>query len=160
MKQENKFVAQLFHYLAPFTDTEKDLYICIDGGAAKNHSGNHDSVLLDPGVPDIWLTLVGQSSATGIEAKVLEDNKISFRQNQILAWRSNGVGNYKPKFWVATNRVLDRYYCWRHLSIVTRLDTTDSTADNVSLSVSNYPADFESSSLAELALFIIAEHRI
>ncbi len=39
--------------------------------------------------------------------------------------------------------------------MVARLDNTNSTVDNVSLSMSQYPADHESNTIQELALFIL-----
>ena len=61
MKQENRFVAQLFHYLAPFVDMERELFICVDGGAATHHAGLADAPLLDANVPDLWFAFCGQT---------------------------------------------------------------------------------------------------
>lgn len=155
MKQENKFVAQLFHYLAPFVDLEKELFICVDGGAAKAHSGGSASPLIDPAVPDLWLTLIGQEQAFGIEAKVLDHNKISVRQSQISAWRSDGTGHYKPTFWVATNREQSEYWCWSHSALVDCLNRTKSKQANVSLSIGRYAALHHSRSLPGLALHLL-----
>lgn len=117
-------------------------------------------MLLDPDVPDIWLTLIGQDVPTGIEAKVIDNDKISFRQSQISAWKSNDPGNYTPNFWVVTNREVDYFYCWRHTSPVGRLDSTKSEAKDVTLSVPKYPPDFKSTSMAELALYILVQHNV
>src|SRR5438874_7438498 len=103
MKQENRFVAQLFHFLAPFVDTEHDLFICVDGAAAARHSGAEGSRFIDSNLPDLWLTFCGHTAPTGIEAKVVEKNSISVRQAQLKAWCTNGTGAYQPTFWVATN---------------------------------------------------------
>lgn len=156
MKQENRFVAQLFHFLAPFVDMSKDLFICVDGGAAKHHAGQDGAALLDPNVPDLWFTLVGTDTAFGIEAKVVEDGSISVRQGQMRAWKTDGVGAYQPRFWVATNRELSEFYCWHHAEIRRRLDESSSSVDNVKLSLSKYPPTHKGSNLAELALFILA----
>ena len=155
MKQENRFVAQLFHYLAPFIDMERDLFICVDGGAATHHAGTENAPISDPDLPDLWFTLHGKESPIGIEAKVLDGQNISFRGSQLRAWRTDGTGRYTPTFWVATNRNLSEYFCWYHSTMVPRLDTTNSQQDNVTLSVSDYRADHYSKNLPELALFIL-----
>jgi hypothetical protein len=159
MKQENRFVAQLFHFLAPFVDMERDLFICVDGGAAKHHAGREGARLTDPNVPDLWFTLCGQSQYTGIEAKVLDKNSISIRQGQLQAWRSSGSGVYRPHFWVATNTELTEFLCWHHATLAPRFDDTGGSTDNVKLSVKEYPPDHRSKSVAELALFILTSHR-
>lgn len=155
MKQENRFVAQLFHYIAPFVDTQQDLFICMDGGAAKHHAGREGSPIVDPDIPDLWLALVGKSECFGIEAKILDNRSISVRQSQLRAWRSDGTGHYRPRFWVTSNRTLTEFHCWRHSSLIGCLDRTKNKAANVSLSLSRYPADFTSSGLPELALHIL-----
>jgi hypothetical protein len=159
MKQENRFVAQLFHYLAPFVDMERDLFICVDGGAATRHSIGEGARLVDANVPDLWLAFCGHSEYTGIEAKVLEGNSVSIRQGQLQSWRSIGTGAYRPRFWVATDRDITRFYCWHHSTLVPRLDNTASGVSNVVLSLSDYPADHESRSIAELALYVLTHHQ-
>ncbi len=159
MKQENRFVAQLFHYLAPFVDMERDLFVCVDGGAAKHHAGIEGSPLVDANVPDLWFAFCGQPKYTGIEAKVLEKNSISIRKGQLQAWRTSGTGAYKPRFWVATNRDLNKFFCWHHASLLPRLDSSSSTVDNVVLSMSEYPPAHSSAGIQELALFILTHHR-
>ena len=156
MKQENRFVAQLFHFLAPFVDYERDLLICVDGGAATHHAKRTESAIVDPDIPDIWCAFVGKAGFTGIEAKTIAANSISVRQGQLRAWRTVGKGHYRPSFWVATDSQLTEFHCWHHSSMVKRLDTTKSTVDNVSLSMSKYPADFTTGKLAELALYLLA----
>lgn len=155
MKQENRFVAQLFHYLAPFVDMERDLFICVDGGAAKHHAGRAGSPLTDADVPDLWLSLIGKKESFGIEAKVVDQNSISIRQGQLCAWRTNGIGHYRPQFWVATNRELTNYYCWHHSTLLPRLDSSNSRTANVSLSIAQYPPDFSSGNISELALYVL-----
>ena len=157
MKQENKFVAQLFHYLARFVDLERDLFICVDGGAAKHHAGRKDSPISDPDIPDLWLALSGKKGFTGIEAKVLDNQSISVRQGQLRAWRSDGSGKYRPSFWVAVDQEFKNFYCWRHSTLIPRLDKTKSTTANVRLSINDYPADHHSQNMAQLALYILSE---
>lgn len=155
MRQENRFVAQLFHFLAPFVDYERDLLICVDGGAATHHAGRIGSVIVDPDIPDIWCAFVGKPGFTGIEAKTLAGNCISVRQGQLRAWRTGGKGHYRPAFWVSCNSDVSQFSCWHHTSIVKRLDSTTSTTQNVSLSVAKFPPDFSSTKLAELALYLL-----
>jgi hypothetical protein len=159
MKQENRFVAQLFHYLAPFVNMGRDFFICVDGGAAKHHAGLKGARLTDPNVPDLWFSFCGQHDYIGIEAKILEKNSISIRKGQLRAWRTSGTGIYRPKFWVATNRDVTEFFCWHHSTMLPRLDSTSSRVDNVSLSLSKYPPDHQSGNIAELALFILT-HRL
>jgi hypothetical protein len=159
MKQENRFVAQLFHYLAPFVDMERPLFICVDGAAASKHASGEDARLIDANVPDLWLAFCGHSEHTGIEAKVLDKGSISIRQSQLVAWRSGGTGAYVPRFWVTTDRDIKEFQCWKQASMLPRLDSTKSTVDNVSLSLSQYPPEHRSKSIAELALYILTHHR-
>ena len=56
MKQESRFVAELYRYLAPFIDTARELYVSLDGMAARQGVlGGH---FTDPDVPDLWFYLV------------------------------------------------------------------------------------------------------
>jgi len=158
MKQENRFVGQLFHFLAPFINMEKDLLICADGAAAARHSSTKESCLVDSDLPDLWLTFCGNSKPTGIEAKIDERNLISIRQAQLKAWRSGGKGSYQPTFWVATNKELTEFFCWHHSTLRPRPDSTRNTVDNVSLSIRDYPPDQHSVNIAEFALFILTQH--
>ncbi|WP_061960142.1 hypothetical protein [Cupriavidus pauculus] len=157
MKQENKFVAQLFHYLAPFIDMAKPLLICVDGGAARAHAGKEGAPITDQDIPDLWMSLVNDGDPFGIEAKVIDRNSISIRQRQVRAWRTDGTGHYRPAYWVATNRELSKFWCWKHTSMAARLDGTSSTTDNVILSVSKFPADYQTDSLSALALYILSD---
>ena len=155
MKQENRFVAQLFHYLAPFVDMERDLFICVDGASAKRNSSGQDPRLVDSNLPDLWLAFCGHKEHTGIEAKVLEGNSVSIRQGQLRAWRSDGMGAYRPRFWVATDLDIREFFCWHHSTLLPRLDASDSNVPDVQLSLAGYPADHHSLNFAELALFIL-----
>ena len=156
MKQENRFVAQLFHYLAPFVDFERDLFICVDGGAAKHHAGRAGAKLKDANVPDLWFAFIGQPDFTGIEAKVLDRNKISIRSGQLNSWRTSGSGVYRPRFWVATNADLTQFDCWHHDTLAKRLDSSKGTTPDVKLSLADCQSNHHCTSIAELALFILA----
>ena len=89
----------------------------------------------------------------------MEKNSISIRKGQLQAWRTNGGGVYRPRFWVATNRDLTEYYCWHHADLLPRLDSSMNTTDNVVLSLTDYPPAHRSQGIAELALFILAHHK-
>jgi hypothetical protein len=156
MRQENRFVAQLFHFLAPFVDYERDLLICVDGGAATHHAARPESAIVDPDIPDIWCAFLGKPGFTGIEAKMLNGNTISVRKGQLSAWRSSGNGYYRPSFWVAADVGFTVFHCWQHSTMASRLDTTASTVQNVSLSMTKHPPDFSSKKLAELALYLLS----
>ena len=155
MKRENSFVAQLFHYLAPFVDMEKELFICVDGATAAKYSPD------DPDLPDLWFTFCGHKTETGIEAKVInEKNSISIRQGQMRAWRTGGKGAYQPTFWVAANRALTEFFCWHHADFRPLLDSSNNKNDNVTRAVTKYfPIAHRSSKIAELALYILTHHR-
>lgn len=155
MKQENRFVAQFFHYLAPFVDMERELFICVDGGAAKHHAGRPGSAITDADVPDLWFALIGRAHHIGVEAKVIDGTTVSVRQGQLRAWRTGGIGHYRPNFWVTTNRTLTEYSCWHHATLLPRLDQSSSTTANVTLSLSKFPADYSTKSLPALALYVL-----
>lgn len=138
---------------------ERELFICVDGAAAKRHSGRDGAPLIDPDVPDLWLAFCGQKQHTGIEAKILEKNSISVRQAQLKAWRTKGTGAYRPTYWVASNRGLSEFLCWQHSELLPKLDATASTVDNVSLSVSSCPPAHRCNTISELALYILSNHR-
>lgn len=156
MKRENQFVAQLFHCLAPFVDVEKELFICVDGGAAHHHANKNGATLKDAVLPDLWLTFVGDEDPTGIEAKIIRGNSTSFRNTQIAKWCSTGKGHYKPAFWVSANVELKEFRCWQHSTMEKRLDAATNKRANNELSLTGYPPDFETRHISELARYILA----
>ena len=132
MKQEHKLVAELYRYLAPFIDTEHDVFISLDGQAAM--TGVNKGTFLDSTVPDLWFTLVAATATTLVEAKTIDTNgRALLMQSQLQAWRSNGTGAHKPAFWVATNRAFDRFYFWSHAEFLPILDNTAATGNTVTL---------------------------
>lgn len=132
MKQEHKLVAELYRYLAPFIDTEQDVYISLDGQAAL--AGVSKGTFSDSTVPDLWFTLLGAKATTLIEAKTIDTNgRALLMQSQLQAWRSNGNGAHMPAFWVATNRPFDRFYFWSHAEFLPILDKTAATGNTVTL---------------------------
>jgi hypothetical protein len=60
---------------------------------------------------------------------------------------------------VASNRALSEFWCWDHVTVAAKLDKSKSTVDNVSIYVSAMPAAHHSKAIAELALFILSQHR-
>ncbi len=115
MKQEHRFVAQLFGYLAPFVDDAKPLYLSLDGEAAKK--GVRESHFKDPTVPDIWLTLVDKRELR-IEAKILSGNdRFIVGKEQLSAWFATGKGAHPPTGWVVANEKLTDFYYWAHSEI-------------------------------------------
>lgn len=56
-KQEHRFVAELYRFLAPFVDVEAGVYLSLDGMAALR--GVEAKIFEDSDVPDLWFTLVG-----------------------------------------------------------------------------------------------------
>lgn len=112
MKQEHRLVAEFYRYVAPFIDTTKEIYLSLDGQAARTAVGSGRFV--DPDIPDLWFTLIGAAQPTRIEAKILDKGAALLMQSQILAWRSSGAGTYKPESWVAANREFTEFYFWPH----------------------------------------------
>jgi hypothetical protein len=123
MKQEHRLVAEVYRWLAPFVDTQHDIYISPDGQAAKTAVAA--GRFKDPDIPDLWFTLVGSHTPTYIEAKVVDDDgTVLVMQSQITAWRNSGTGTYKPHYWVATNRGFRKFYFWHHADFATLHSTT------------------------------------
>jgi hypothetical protein len=118
MKQEHRFVAQLFGYLAPFVNEKEQIFLSLDGEAAKK--GVRESHFKDPIVPDLWLTLL-DGRALRIEAKVVSWEKgFTIGASQRRAWFGGGSGAHKPTGWAVTNTALDEFYYWPHKRIVRR----------------------------------------
>lgn len=124
MRQEHRFVADLYRYVAPFIDTAKPIYLSLDGEAAKR--GVTEKHFGDAGVPDMWFTLVGGNGSTLVEAKIIEGGKVTIGQSQLCAWRTSGNGKHKPSAWVAANHSLDKFYYWSHNDILQILDACTS----------------------------------
>ena len=121
MKQEHHFVANLYHYLFPFVDSAKPIYVSLDGEAAKN--GVKERRFADKDVPDLWLTLVGGSRPVLLEAKVMNaDGSITIGQGQLVAWRRSASGRHPPTAWVASNQALSEFYYWSHGDFAKNLD--------------------------------------
>lgn len=89
-----------------------------------------------------------------IEAKVIEDNGGALlMRSQLAAWRSNGVGSYKPKYWVATNRSFNEFYFWSHQEFLSSLDKSTATANTLTLRPPKTKLVF--GSVPQLALHIL-----
>jgi len=120
MKQEHRLVAEVYRYLAPFIDTKQEIYLSLDGQAARTAVGA--GRFTDPDIPDLWFTLVGAQSPSRIEAKILDNGAALLMRSQILAWRSTGTGSYKPECWIAANREFSEFYFWPHTLFLPSLD--------------------------------------
>jgi hypothetical protein len=70
MKQEQKLVAEVYRYLAPFIDTSRELYLSLDGQAPLVGVGRGHFV--DGTIPGPWFTILGNTRATLIEAKAAD----------------------------------------------------------------------------------------
>lgn len=155
MKQKHRFVADLYRYLAPFIDTTRELFLSLDGIAARRGvAGGH---FTDPDVPDLWFYLVGSPRQTLLEAKILgKDNKVKLGRGQLAAWRTSGSGAHKPTAWVVANESLSTFHYWMHADFCkTCLDGSNSTQKYISFLAPNNQASF--SDIKELALHIIKE---
>lgn len=155
MKQEHRFVAELYRFLAPFIDTTKDIFISLDGQAASTAATA--GLFSDAAIPDLWCTLQGAKTSTLIEAKVVEDETkaLLVMQSQLIAWRTDGCGAYKPKYWVAANRSFNKFYFWKHEDFLINLDKSVAKTNTLTLRPPTEQKEFLS--IPELALHVLRE---
>lgn len=151
MKQEHRLVAEIYRYIAPFIDTIKEIYLSLDGQAAK--TAVVAGWIIDADIPDLWFTLVGASQPTKTEAKILDRGEALLMRSQILAWRSKGNGSYKPASWVSTNREFNQFYFWPHSAYIASLDRCAETLPTHTLAAPKDRLFFPS--VPELALHIL-----
>ena len=151
MKQEQRLVAEVYRFLAPFVDTAKNVYVSLDGQAAE--MGVQGGLFEHPTIPDLWFTFVGAGAPTLLEAKIVDDGRVLVMQSQLQAWRSTGGGAHRPHAWIAASRGLDTFYYWTHADFVGRLDGTRAGTPTVLLRVPDQRTEFGHAS--ELALHII-----
>jgi hypothetical protein len=134
MKQEQRLVAELYRYIAPFIDASKDVYVSLDGQAAL--LGVQAKRFLDGTIPDLWFTLIGNKHSSHIEAKALNPkNKVLLMQSQLRAWSTSGRGGHKPHFWVAASNAFDRFYLWEQADFGGILERSRSKQKTVSVSM-------------------------
>ena len=74
-------------------------------------------------------------------------------QSQLIAWRSNGVGAYKPNLWIAANRAFNEFYCWPHQDFLSSLDGSKATGNTLSLRPPSGKLEF--GSISELVLHVL-----
>lgn len=144
-------MAEIYRYLAPFIDTTQEIYLSLDGQAARTAVGA--GRFTDPDIPDLWFTLLGAAAPSRIEAKVLDKGSALLMQSQILAWRTNGPGAYKPEAWVGTNREFSEFYYWPHAAFAPSLNRCQATRKTHILAAPKDRHVF--SSVPELALHIL-----
>jgi hypothetical protein len=128
-KREHQFVAEIYRHLAPFIDSDKGVYLSLDGEAAKQ--GVRQGIFQDACVPDLWFTFVGALHPTLMEAKILSGNQIKLQREQLVRWRSNGAGLHKPQGWIAADQTLGSFYYWDHALLCTRLDASNGTTPQI-----------------------------
>jgi hypothetical protein len=120
MKQEHRFVADLYHYLVPFMNTRRPIYVSLDGEAAKR--GVCEGLFSDSHVPDLWFYFSRSSEPVLVEAKIMNpDGSITINRGQLCAWRKKGKGKHKPIAWVASNGDLSEFYYWSHADFLEKL---------------------------------------
>ena len=89
MKQEHRFVAELYSLLRPFIDPSTPLFLSLDGEAAKK--GVTLGLFVDSDVPDLWFTIIGNNRPTTLEAKVIgDDRRMKLNNTQLTQWRTGG----------------------------------------------------------------------
>jgi hypothetical protein len=120
MKQEQRLVAEVYRFLAPFVDTTKSIYVSLDGQAAL--TGMEKGMFTHPTIPDLWFTFVGAEVPTLIEVKTVRDDKVLLMQSQLQAWCSMGNGTHRPQSWIAVNTEFNCFYYWTHEAFLPRLD--------------------------------------
>jgi len=153
VKQEHRLVAEIYRYIAPFIETTKEIYLSLDGQAARTAVGA--GRFTDPDIPDLWFTLIGAEQPTRIEAKILDKGAALLMQSQILAWRGCGLGSYKPQYWVAANREFNEFYFWPHSAFVPSLDSCGARRKTHTLAAPKDRLVF--SSIPELVLHLLRE---
>ncbi len=152
MKQEQRLVAELYRYIAPFIDASKDVYVSLDGQAAM--LGVQSGHFMDGTIPDLWFTLIGNTRSSHIEAKALNPkNHVLLMQSQLQAWKSTGTGRHKPEFWVAVSNGFDTFYLWEQTDFALILDRSKSKQKTVSVSLPASRRTF--GTVVELALAVL-----
>ena len=152
MKQESRFVAELYRYLAPFIDATSPLYLSLDGIAAQK--GVRDGEFIDPDVPDLWFTLAGSPRLTLLEAKVLHaDRTVTVNQGQLTAWRSSGLGQHRPTAWVAADEPFRAFFFWTHADFLARLDASNATVPYPKFRLPDVRTEF--TEVRQLALHVL-----
>ena len=151
MKQEHRLVAELYRYLAPFIDATKDVYLSLDGQAAR--TGVASGRFSDPDIPDLWFTITGAPAPTRLEAKILHKGSALLMCSQVKAWRSEGASRYKPDGWVVASRDFDQFYYWPHPTFLATLDRCKASQVTHTLAAPKDRLVF--SSVPELALHIL-----
>ena len=151
MKQEQRLVAEVYRFIAPFVDTTKNIYVSLDGQAAE--MGVQQGLFTHPTIPDLWFHFIGASTPTLIEAKVVHDNRFLVMQSQLQSWRSGGAGAHPPQSWIATTKSFDRFFLWSHNDILPRLDATRARTATVPIRLPDTYSQFTHAN--ELALAII-----
>ncbi|QUN27717.1 hypothetical protein KB879_27265 [Cupriavidus sp. KK10] len=132
MKQEQRLVAELYHLLSPFIDSDKDIFVSLDGQAAL--TGVQKGHFIDGTLPDLWFTLVGNKAPTLAEVKIIDDNgRLLLMRSQLVSWRTRGSGAHRPHFWVASNRAFNRFYIWSHEVFLPKLDASSATANTLTV---------------------------
>jgi hypothetical protein len=151
VRQESRFVAELYRYLAPFIDTRTPSYVSLDGIAARK--GVVDNMFVDPDIPDLWFTLIGDPKPNLLEAKILTDRRVTVNQAQLSAWRSTGSGRYKPSAWVAADENLKTFFYWTHADFLARLDASRATTQFPRLRIPDSHTEFPE--VRQLALHVL-----
>ena len=155
MKQEHRFVAELYSLLKPFIDVSQPLFLSLDGEAAKK--GVTEEIFEDSHVPDLWFTICGNERPTTLEAKIVGDNKrITLTQNQISQWRSCGNSAHKPDGWVVVNIECSLFYHWEHAEFLPTLDACESTQRYPKLRIPENVNQFDS--VEQLAMWVLRTH--
>jgi hypothetical protein len=155
MKQEHRFVAELFGYLKPFVATDHPVFISLDGEAAKK--GVRSGLFDDADVPDLWFTIVGCANPTLIEAKIIGGNRrMQLGRTQLHRWRTGGGSAHAPHGWVAANEELNQFLYWSHDNFLPKMDASQSTTRYSSIGIPNDAIVFPS--IPELALHVLKCH--
>lgn len=115
VKREHFLVAELYRHLATFVDAEREIYLSLDGIAAKK--GVKENLFKDPDVPDLCFTLL-DGRDVAIEVKLLYGKRIGAGRGQYAAWFGSGTGAHKPTGWVVADEKLTGFFYWPHADMV------------------------------------------
>ena len=151
MKQEQRLVAEVYRFLAPFVDTTKPSYVSLDGQAAE--MGVQQGLFSHATIPDLWFTLAGSHEPLPIEAKIVHDRRVLIMQSQLIAWRSTGTGAHRPHAWIAADRSFETFYYWSHPAFLSRLDATRAGTPTLQLRLPDTRTEFQH--VNELALHVL-----
>ena len=152
VKQEHLLVAELYRHLATFVDANREIYLSLDGIAARR--GVREKLFEDPDVPDLCFTFL-DGRKVAIEVKISSKGKIWPGRGQFDAWFGNGKGAHKPTGWVVADEKLQALFYWSHAEIVKQKTKPPGRSEGRYVGVPLPTTTSMFSSVRHLALYIV-----